>query len=137
MITMLMTSIVLAIPSQAGEVVGERPYEMVWANRDEDDHPPLIDFEDLTGWRVEVKNAEATFQRTRDQQIWGKYVGELTYRATGDNPEVYIRPPDPVAIDEKFDAVTCWIYGNNWAWSPDPETPQVSVSELFEDADGN
>ena len=56
MITMLMTSILMAIPSQAGESVGERPYEMVWANRNEDDHPPLIDFEDLTGWHLALKN---------------------------------------------------------------------------------
>jgi len=137
MITVFMASIVLAMPSQVDKVVGERPYEMVWANRNEDDHPPLIDFEDLTGWGVETENAEATFQCSREQQIWGKYVGKLTYRATGDNPQVRILPPEPINISKKFDAVTCWIYGNNWAWASDPDTPQVSVSALFEDASGN
>ena len=34
------------------EIVGQRPYEMEWANRTEDTHPPLVDFEDLTGWGV-------------------------------------------------------------------------------------
>ena len=136
MITMFMASIMMAMPAQAGEVVGQRPYEMVWANRNEDDHPPLVDFENLTRWGVETENAEATFQRSREQQIWGKYVGKLTYRATGDNPQVRIVPPEPISVGEKFDAVTCWIYGNNWAWAPDPDTPQVSVSALFQDASG-
>ena len=137
MITMLIASIVIATPSQAGEVVGERPYEMVWADRTQDDHTPLIDFEDLTGWRVEPRDAEATFERSREQQIWGKYVGKLTYRGTGSSPSVRIVPPEPVRIDSPFDAVTSWIYGNNWAWAPDPKTPQVSVSALLLDAEGN
>lgn len=137
MVTMLMASLMIMIQSQADEVVGERPYEMVWAGRDKDDHPHLFDFEDLTGWHIEPKNAEATFQRSREQQIWNKYVGKLTYRATGGNPQVFVRPTNPIKIDEEFDAVTCWIYGNNWAWTPDPDTPQVAVAALFEDADGN
>ncbi len=39
--------------------IGQRPYEMVWANRAQDHCPPLVDFEDLTGWRVEGKGAVA------------------------------------------------------------------------------
>ncbi len=125
----------MAAPGQE-EVVGKRPYEMDWANRTEDDHPPLIDFENLDGWAVETEDSEATFERSREQQIWGQYVGKLTYRGTGRNPNVWIRPPDPVPISEPFDAVTCWIYGNNWGWVPDPTTPQVAVSALFVDSDG-
>ena len=56
------------------KVVGQRPYEMVWVNRTQDDNPPLIDFEDLTGWRVETDDAIATFERSQEQQIWDKYV---------------------------------------------------------------
>lgn len=118
------------------EIVGERPYEMVWANRTQDDHPPLVDFENLTGWRVECRQAEARFERTREQQIWDRYVGKLTYRATDTNPEVRILPPQPIPIVAPFDAVTCWIYGNNWGYAPDPSTPPVSVAALFEDAQG-
>ncbi len=132
-----MLSMVVAIPPQEEEVVGERPYEMVWANRTEDDHPPLIDFEDLSGWHVESRNAEATFERSREQQIWAKHVGKFTYRSAGADPTIRILPPEPVRISEPFDAVTCWIYGNNWAWAPDPTTPQVAVSALFEDAQGD
>lgn len=121
---------------EAQEVVGERPYEMVWANRNEDDHPPLVDFEDLTGWKVETEQAEAKIERTREQQIWGKYVGKLTYRATGANPEVRFVPSSPIKIAAPFDAVSCWVYGNNWAYAPNPETPAVSISARFADAQG-
>jgi hypothetical protein len=137
MIVMFMASIVMAIQTQAGESTGERPYEMVWAGRIQDDHLPLIDFEDITGWRVELKDAEATFERSREQQIWGKYVGKLTYRGTGSSPQIRILPPEPVRIGGPFDAVTCWIYGNNWAWAPDPNTPQIAVSAMFQDNEGD
>ncbi|MCY3023398.1 MAG: hypothetical protein NTW87_30835 [Planctomycetota bacterium] len=116
--------------------MGQRPYELEWANRTQDDHPPLVDFEDLTGWRVECKDAEAKFERTREQQIWGTFVGKLTYRAAGKEPSVRVAPPAPVKIEKPFDAVTCWIYGNNWGWTTDPETPQVAVTALFADAAG-
>jgi len=121
---------------QEGEVVGKRPYELDWAGRFQDDHPPLVDFEDLTGWRVECREAEASFVRTREQQIWDKYVGKLTYRGTGRNPEVRILPPQPINIEAPFDAVSCWIYGNNWGYAPNPNTPPVSISALFQDDRG-
>jgi len=128
--------LVMLAAAEEPEMVGERPYEMVWANRTQDDHPPLVDFEDLAGWKVETQQAEARFERTREQQIWDRYVGKLTYRATGTNPEVRILPPQPIPITAPFDAVTCWIYGNNWGYAPDPSTPPVSVAALFEDAQG-
>lgn len=121
---------------QPAEVVGQRPYEMDWAGRVKDDHPPLVDFEDLTGWTVQTKSSEARFERTREQQIWGRYVGKLTYRGTGTGPEVTIVPPSPIKIETPFDAVSCWIYGNNWAYEPDPTTPAVSIVALFQDPQG-
>ena len=65
------------------EKVGVRPYEMDWAGRTKDDWPALVDFENLAGWTVETENAVATFERTREQQLFGKYVGKLTYRYDG------------------------------------------------------
>ena len=120
----------------AEEPVGQRPYEMVWANRTEDDHPPLVDFENLDGWSVEAHNAVATLVRSREQQLWGRYVGKLTYRGTGSGPRVTLRPPEPIPIEEPFDCVNFWLYGNNWAWVPDPTTPQVGVHVLFRGAKG-
>ncbi len=117
------------------EIVGERPYEMVWAGRTQDTHPPLIDFENLDGWQVETKDAVATFTRSREQQLWGDHVGKLTYRATGKTPVVTLRPPQPIPLTARFDCVNLWLYGNNWAWVPDKTTPQVNVNVLLRTAD--
>ncbi|GAB4136228.1 MAG: hypothetical protein Kow0040_22130 [Thermogutta sp.] len=113
------------------EVVGVRPYEMDWAGRTEDDHPALIDFENPEGWTVECNDAEASFSRTRRQQLWGRFVGTLTYRGTGTTPRIVIRPPQPIALPDGFDCVNFWVYGNNWSWVPDPSTPPVEITLLF------
>lgn len=118
-----------AAPSGTDEPVGTRPYEMDWANRHTDDHPPLVDFEDLAGWQVATTGAVAAFARTREQQLWGGHVGRLVYRADGSgaDPEVRILPPRPIVIAAPFDAVTCWIYGNNWPTHP-TSPPRRSAS---------
>jgi len=124
------------VMSSFAEMVGERPYEMVWAGRTNDTRATLIDFENLDGWRVETTDAVATFRRSREQQLWGDYVGKLTYRATGKSPVVTIRPPQPIPLAAPVDCVNLWLYGNNWAWAPDKTTPQVQVTVLFRAADG-
>jgi hypothetical protein len=126
----------LVVAASAAEVVGVRPYELDWAGRTQDDQVALVDFEDLAGWTVRVQDAEAAFECSREQQIWGEGVGRLAYRATGPAPEVRILPPAPIPISAGFDAVSCWIYGNNWGFSPNPATPPVLVQALFLDAAG-
>ncbi|MBM3494236.1 MAG: hypothetical protein FJX72_07940, partial [Armatimonadetes bacterium] len=117
--------------------IGIRPYELDWAGRSRDDHPPLVDFEDLSGWTVVTTNSVATFERTREQQIWGRYVAKLTYRGEGSGRnEARVLPPKPVPIAQPFDAVSLWCYGNNWGWAVDPSTPQVRVTALFLDSQG-
>ncbi|MGD9494872.1 MAG: hypothetical protein AB7Y46_01050, partial [Armatimonadota bacterium] len=136
---MLAAAISIAVCASAAlaqEQVGRRPYEMDWAGRTEDHQPALIDFEDLSGWTVETINAEASFERSREQLLFGDFVGKLTYRATGDGPAVHILPPEPIAIEQPFDAITLWVYGNNWSFSPDPTTPPVTIIGRFEDAAG-
>ena len=122
------------------EKVGVRPYEMDWAGRTEEVRPALVDFENLDGWTVETIGAVATFERSREEQMYGKYVGKLTYRkdaASQETPVVRVRPPRPIPIEvADFDAFSCWIVGNNWAWAPDPKTPRVRVSALFQTVDG-
>lgn len=133
MALLLTTTAVIA----AEEVVGKRPYEMEWANRTEDHQPPLVDFEDISGWKVEGHNSVASLVRTREQQLWGKYVAKLTYRATASGgPEVRIMPPQPIPITRPFDAVTLWVYGNTWGYARDVTTPSVGITALFEDAQG-
>lgn len=120
----------------AEEMVGSRPYEMDWAERMEDDHPALIDFEDLEGWSVTCSDAEASFARTRRQQLWGRFVGTLTYRGTGPQPRVLIRLSQPITLPDDFDCINFWVYGNNWAWVPDPNTPPVEIAILFRTSAG-
>ena len=118
------------------EVVGKRPYEMDWAGRLKDDHAPLVDFENLDGWTVKTGNSTASLVRTREQQLWDQYVAKFTYRATGEGPAYLITPPEPVTIAHRFDAVSLWVYGNNWSYAPDPNTPMVSITAMFLDAQG-
>ena len=118
------------------ESVGKRPYEMDWARRTEDQHRSLVDFEDLSGWKAEATHSEATFTRSREQQLFGQYVGKLVYRGTGPGPKVRMVPPESVKVAQAFDSVSLWIYGNNWGYSPNPSTPAVAVSVLFEDTEG-
>ncbi|MDW8079989.1 MAG: hypothetical protein RMJ16_14005 [Thermoguttaceae bacterium] len=118
------------------EPVGKRPYEMDWANRYEDTRAPLVDFEDLAGWTVECRDAEASWERSRREQLWGKYVGRLSYRGKGPRPVVVIRPPEPIRFAGPVDCVNVWVYGNNWAWMPDPSTPQVRLAVLLRTPEG-
>ena len=99
-----------------GEKVGVRPYEMDWAGRVEDEFPVVVDFEADEEWTVEVQDSVATFTRSREQQLYGKYVGKLTYRGTGGWPEIIIRPPKPIEVRNDFDLLGCWIYGNFPGW---------------------
>ncbi len=121
------------------EKVGKRPYEMDWAGRTEEVREPVVDFENLDGWTVHTVNSVASFERSREEQMYGKYVGKLTYRKAdgAEKPQVEIRPAEPISIPTKnFDAYSCWIVGNNWAWVNDPSTPRVTVYALFLATDG-
>ncbi len=115
---------------------GVRPYEMVNAGRDKDDHPALVAFVDTNGWRVETRDAQASFERSQDVLLFGDAVAKLTYRGTGKNPSVTLLPPEPIKISNAFDAVSCWIYGNNHSYAPDPSTPPVNITLAFADHDG-
>jgi hypothetical protein len=115
----------------AEEPVGQRPYEMVWAGRTQDARSPLVDFEDLQGWTVAPQASQAAWSRSREQQLWGNHVGKLVYRGTGGHPAVTVKPPKPIPVAGPFDCVNLWIYGNNWAWAPDPATPPVTVDVLL------
>jgi len=128
-----LVAIVLTVMSTslAGEHVGQRPYEMVWAQRNEDVRPALVDFENLDAWTVECQDAEATFSRSREQQLWGQYVGRLAYRGTGPKASVTLKPPRPLPVPGPIDCINFWVYGNNWAWLPDRTTPPVQIAVLL------
>jgi len=125
---LLLLSLAAALARGADEPVGKRPYEMVWANRTEDNHPPLVDFENLDGWTVQCVDAEARFTRSPAQQLWGSYVGRLVYRGTGPRPAVTLKPPKPIPWPPGCESANFWLFGNNWAWAPDPSTPHVEIA---------
>ena len=113
-----------------------RPYEMFLAGRTQDAHPPLLPLVDAAGWRVEASNAQATFEQATDRLLFGDGVCRLTYRATGENPRIVLLPPAPVPVKGAFDTLSCWVYGNNIGYNPDPSTPSVDVTADFVDSSG-
>lgn len=119
------------------EPVGERPYEMVWANRKEK-RTPLIDFEDLGGWTAECyAGAQAELRRSREQQMWGRFVGKVTFSGDSMNSRFILKPPEPVRIAGKFDCINLWAYGNNWGFMKrDPNNPRVQIAIHLKDAQG-
>ncbi|MDD4871011.1 MAG: hypothetical protein PHR77_10670, partial [Kiritimatiellae bacterium] len=88
----------------ANEIIGKRPYEMDWAGRTQDANPALVDFENLDGWTAEGKNMVVKFERTREQQLFGDYVGKLTYCAVTNDQRLSFGPAQPIKITQTFDA---------------------------------
>ncbi len=121
------------------EPIGKRPYEMEWANRKEP-RPPTITFSNLQGWRMEVEGgAVAIFRPSREQNIWDRPVGKLTYRGNGDpnsRPKILLYPPKPIPIPDGSDCVDAWIYGNRWGWENPPDTPPVQIFLHLRDGKG-
>ena len=114
-----------------------RPYEMEWAGRTADDRPPLCALTTGKGWRISGSNSEATFTRATARLLFGDGVARLRYRALGgeEKPRVFVRPPSPVLVTNDFDAVSCWVFGNN-VFGRDPSTPSVTIDLQFIDREG-
>ncbi|MBC7326949.1 LamG domain-containing protein [bacterium] len=119
------------------EKIGERPYEMVWANRQEE-RKPLVDFENLEGWKVECYDgANVEVRRSREQQMWGDYVCKVSFSGKSADSRFIIKPPKPIPIEGDFDCINLWIYGNNWGWEPlDKNNPRVEIDIHFVDSAG-
>ena len=121
---------------QPWQQVGQQPYELTWTQRGEDPHT-RVDFEDLKGWTLELYGgAEGEFRRSRQQQMWGQFVGQFTYSGTRPESRVVARPAAPVPIPGRFDSIDMWGYGNRWAWVKDDSTPPTDVAVLVTDAAG-
>lgn len=111
---------------------GQRPYEMVWAGRTADTHPPLVVFDEVSGWSVQCVNAEATLTASDEQLLFADRTAKLQYRRqTSGSTSIQLRPPAPIPIDRAFDCVNWWVYGNNWAFAPDASTPPVTLTVVF------
>jgi len=121
------------------EKPGERPYEMVRANRQEP-APPTLRFDRLTGWSMTVDGgAQATLQLSRAQNIWDWPVARLRYRGEGKadaKPRIVLTLPEPVELPGNADSVDLWVYGNRWDWENPPGTPPVRLILRLRDGDG-
>jgi hypothetical protein len=125
----------LAQPMPADEKPGDRPYEMVRANR-KPPQTPLINFDSLEGWQVEcAEGAAADLFGSQKERVWESPVARLVYRGASNKSTVILRPPAPVAIPDAVSATTLWVYGNNWSWVPDPGTPRTTITLLLLDKD--
>jgi hypothetical protein len=128
------------LPSaEPGELPGDRPYEIVWASRQEPAAPTLT-FDELTGWRMETKEgAQATLQPSRAQNIWQRPVGRLRYRGEGKSegkPQIKLLPPLPLLLPTGADSVELWLYGNRWSWENPPGTPPLRIALHLRDDQG-
>lgn len=118
----------------APETAGVRPYEMEGRT---EDRTPLFGFEDLAGWTVEcIDGADADLVRSREQQMWGRYVGKLVHKGTSAESRAILRPAKPIPIEGEFDCINMWIHSNSWEWAPEAGTPFLNVSILLRDAAG-
>jgi hypothetical protein len=116
--------------------VGQQPYEMTWVQRGEQPNT-LIDFEDLSGWTLELYDgAKGELRRSREQQMWGQHVAKFWYAGTAGGSRLVARPPKPAPIPGKFDSIELWGYGNRWEWVDDKTTPAADVSILIQDSRG-
>ena len=128
------------LPPDQNEPLGDRPYEMVWANRTEP-APPTIRWDGLNGWRLEVENgAQATLQVTRAQNVWNRAVTRLRYRGDGKKetkPRIVLIPPESVTLPQAADSADIWLYGNRWDWENPPGTPPVEIVLHLRDGAGH
>ncbi len=86
-----------------------------------------IDFEDLTGWSMEIYGGlNASFVRSREQQAGGRYVGKLTYATEGKSGWVVLRPPEPLPLPADADALQVWCFGDSY----EPKYRGSSVSRM-------
>lgn len=109
---------------------GHRPYEITDAGRTDDAHPALVDFEKPLEWKTTVWDAEATFVRSQDEQLFGDWTGRLSYRATGKKPRIGLRLKEGITLPEDgFDTMSCWVRGQHFTMGAN-RTPGESAPLL-------
>jgi hypothetical protein len=115
---------------------GQQPYEMTWVQRSEDPRT-LLDFEDMQGWTLELHDgATGELRRSKEEQMWGQYTAKVVYSGGRPGSRVVARPPKPVPIPGRFDAIDLWGYGDRRRYSSAQGGTGVMIAILVTDARG-
>ena len=123
---------------EPGAPVGARPYEMDWAKRFEPAHPQIVDFDDLTGWRLHAfDGAHVVGFRSREEQLFGQYTAKVVYAGASEHSRFVLEPPQPMPLPRLCDAVDLWVRGNNWEWMNPPKTARTEIFVLLQSEDGS
>ena len=101
-----------AINQPPTDVVGKRHY--CFEHR-KPTRPATLTFDDVTGWSVaQYGNAKGEMVRTREAQIWSKYVAKVSIRLERYTDRVELRPPKPIPLPDGFDCVNIWVRTDKW-----------------------
>ncbi len=134
---LLLCNLIQSVSGQENRYTGQRPYELDWAGRYEDDHVPLIDFEKEEAWSVDASDGSAIINRSNEEIIWDDYTYKMAYKANSTDASFVIRPPKPLKIPETFTALNMWVFGNYWIWNDHArKTPISKFSILLETNSG-
>jgi hypothetical protein len=114
---------------------GIRPYELDWAKRNQDEYPPFVDFQDLSGWKASGP-AKIYFNSTSEKPLFLPKSARIEMN-TIDRGEILLSPPAPLALPKDFNAVSLWIYGDGFnvfvEYAP---TNKLTVTALFRTSSG-
>ena len=107
------------------------PYEL--ADRKEN-YEPVVTFDDTEQWILEYCGVKASLYRSNEQKIWRDYCSKLTFEATENDAEMFLKLKIPVDLPEPWDCLAMWVYGHRWSWT-DQKTEPLELEFVLEDAD--
>jgi hypothetical protein len=103
------------------------------------EHPATVTFGDLAGWRVAHPEGDTgRLLRSEEEPCYEdlRYQAKLVYASPSGAGRYELLPPQPLPLPDDWNAVSMWVFGNNWSWVPKPDTPQVQLWVRLRDAAG-
>jgi|GEM_PF-1685763 len=96
---------------------------------------PILNFNNMDGWAIQSRNIEASYERSAERQLWGRFTGRLRLGGGGPGSVIRFRPERPVTIPRLFNRVSFWVH-----LDPTPPGARVvnepSIHILFGDKTG-
>lgn len=73
----------------------------------------LLKWDKAAGWQADFYGCEnEVFALSSDQMLRGAHNVKIEMKAIAPDARVVLRPPAPIRLEEPFDILDCWIYGN-------------------------